>query len=65
MLSSSDKYLLEKMEAEKLLVVEKMNAMKQEPHICFLTYHKLKKQKKKLNAEIKKIKNKSIPDIIA
>ncbi len=65
MLSKEDKDFLEKLEAEKKDIIQKMDDMKQQPHVCFLTYHKFKKQKKKLNSEIKKLKNSLIPDIIA
>lgn len=65
MLNKEDKKLLEKLENQKQQVIFEMESMKNDSHICFLTYHKLKKHKKKLNAEIKKIKNRSIPDIIA
>lgn len=65
MLTQDDKEFIDKLEEEKKSVIKQMDEMKQQPHVCFLTYHKLKKHKKKLNAEIKKIKNKSIPDIIA
>jgi hypothetical protein len=65
MLSQRDREFIEKLEEEKKSMISKMSDVKQQNHVCFLTYHKLKKQKKKINSEIKKIKNQSIPDIIA
>ncbi|MCV6599049.1 MAG: hypothetical protein OIF36_01005 [Alphaproteobacteria bacterium] len=51
---------------EKLSEVEKQIVeTKSCKHVCFITYHKLKLQKKIVKAEVKKLKAKTIPDIIA
>lgn len=51
---------------EKLSEVEKqIIETKNCKHVCFITYHKLKLQKKIFKAEIKKLKARIIPDIIA
>jgi len=60
-----DSELLKKLEEEKTELIKQMDEIKASPKVCFLTYHKLKMKKKNLNAEIKKLKNKIIPDIIA
>lgn len=65
MISKELQEMLNSLEYEKDDIVKQINEIKKSPHVCFITYHKLKKRKKKINAEIKKIKENSLPDIIA